>query len=304
MPKKLALIPMKTRIAEIRSVYTSAAGRIIVALSSLEPESYTAVKSGAVLSQIKGIIGELDAAVQTWTTGAIRAAYLESAGVARTRLEMIGAKRLSIAKYDPARYDKKITALAKTVMTDYWKANRTIEKTAQKYLSVVSQAATKVKKIVQMQAFDIKDAWSWITRLLKMARPADVTAAALSRGTLSRQIRDYLLRKLKGEDFIIINGRHYGVRGYAELVARTRMREAQTEATKELCKEFDNDLVQFSKHDTPCEECAKYEGEIYSISGNSDKYEPLSDEVTPPVHPNCEHNLNPTSENALAWRNA
>lgn len=304
MLKKLPLIPMKARIAEIQAVYASAAGRIIVALSSLEPESYTAAKSGAVLSQVKDIIDRLDTAVQMWAPGAIRAAYKESASVARTRLEMIGAKGLSTKKYDPARHDKKITALTKTVMTDYWKANRTIEKTARKYLSVVSQAAAKVKKIAQMQAFDIEDAWPWITRLLKRARPADVAAATLSEGTLSRQIRDYLLSKLKGEDFIIINGRHYNVKSYAELVARTRMREAQTEATKELCKEFDNDLVQFSKHDNPCEECAKYEGEIYSISGNSDEYEPLSDEATPPVHPNCEHNLNPTSENALAWRNA
>lgn len=274
---------MKARIAEIQAVYASAAGRIIVALSSLEPESYTAAKSGAVLSQVKDIIGRLDTAVQMWAPGAIRAAYEESASVARTRLEMIGAKGLSTKKYDPARHDKKITALTKTVMTDYWKANRTIEKTARKYLSVVTQAAAKVKKIAQMQAFDIEDAWSWITRLLKRARPADVAAATLSEGTLSRQIRDYLLSKLKGEDFINIRGRNYNVKSYAELVARTRMREAQTEAVKELAREFDNDLCEIAKHDNPCDLCAEYQGEVYSISGDTPGYDPLPD-GGPPWH--------------------
>jgi hypothetical protein len=304
MPKKLALIPMKTRIAEIQSVYASAAERIIEALSSLEPETYTAIKSGAVLSQIKTIVRSLDAAVQMWAPRAIRAAYQESAGVARTRLEMIGAKAVPVRKYNPARHDRKIDALTKTVMTDYWKANRTIERTARKYLAVVSQAAVGVAKLAQVQMFESTDALPFIKRLLKKARPADVNVATMASGTVSRQIRDYLLKKLKGEDFIVINGRHYDVKSYAELVARTRMREAQTEATKELCKEFDNDLVQFSKHDNPCEECAKYEGEIYSISGDSDKYDQLPDEAEPPIHPNCEHNLNPTSENVIAWRSA
>ena len=145
--KKLALIPMKTRIAEIQSVYASAAARIITALSSLEPDTYTAAKSGTVLSQVSHIVRELDTAVQMWAPGAIRAAYQESAGVARTRLEMIGAKALPAKRYDPARHDKKIAALTKTVMTDYWKANRTIEKTARKYLAVVSRAAAGVAKI-------------------------------------------------------------------------------------------------------------------------------------------------------------
>jgi len=302
--KKLPLIPMKVRIAEIRSVYASAARQVIAALSSLEPDTYTAVKSGAVLSQVKNIIGELDAAVQAWTPGAIRAAYEESAGVARMRLEMIGAKALPASRYNLARHDRKIAALTKTVMTDYWKANRTIERTARKYLAVVGQAAAGVAKLAQVQMFESTDALPFIKRLLKKARPADVNVATMASGTVSRQIRDYLLKKLSGQEFIIIKGRHCDVKFYAELVARTRMREAQTEATKELCKEFANDLVQFSKHDNPCEECAKYEGEVYSISGDSNEYDQLPEEAEPPVHPNCEHNLNPTSESVLAWRNA
>jgi len=275
---------MKVRIAEIRSVYASAARRVIAALSSLEPEGYTAVKSGAVLSQVKNIIGELDAAVQAWAPGAIRAAYEESAGVARTRLEMIGAKALPTAKYNLVRHDRKIAALTKTVMTDYWKANRTIEKTARKYLAVVGQAAAGVTKLAQVQMFESTDALPFIKRLLKKARPADVNVATMASSTVSRQIKDYLIKKIGGGDFINIKGRNYSLKAYAELVARTRMRESQTEAVVEMAKEYDNDLAQITTHDNPCDLCAEYQGEVYSISGDTPEYELLPD-GGPPWHP-------------------
>lgn len=310
MPKKLALIPMKARIAEIQSVYASAAARIITALSSLEPDTYTAAKSGAVLSQVSHIVRELDTAVQMWAPDAIRAAYQESAGVARTRLEMIGAKQNK--RYDPARHDKKIAALTKTVMTDYWKANRTIEKTARKYLAVMSMAAAGVAKvqqqIQQVQMFDPGEVKGFINRIvagsLRATTKYNVGMAHLTSKDIAAKIRAKLMDMMKGGNFININGRDYDIRSYAELVAQTRMRESQTEATKELCKEFENDLVQFSKHDNPCDDCAKLEGEVFSISGDSSDHPALTDDETPPIHCRCEHNLNPTSENALSWRNA
>lgn len=117
-------------------------------------------------------------------------------------------------------------------------------------------------------------------------------------------ILDRLMGILGEASFIEINGRNYNLKAYSELVARTTMREAQTDATKELCREYDNDLVQFSKHDSPCEVCAPLEGQVFSVSGTDPDYPELTDDETPPIHPRCEHNLNPTSANALRWRNA
>jgi hypothetical protein len=296
MATKLALIPMKTRVADIQSVYESAAKRIIATLSSLEPDTYTSAKSGDVLSKIRSIIGQLDTAVQLWAPGAIRAAYDESAGVARTRLEMIGAKQSK--RYDPARHDKKIGALTKTVMTDYWKANRTIEKTARKYLASVSQAGARLAKIQEMQAFTSAEVKKMIDDVV-----IDATSKNLARGAVDRLIRERLLSMIEGGDFININGRSFNLRSYAELVARTRMREASTEASIEQNKQYGNDLVEIPKHENPCDVCDEYVGNIYSISGDSPDY-PLLPDGGPPFHPNCLCYLNSVSENALAWRNA
>lgn len=301
MPKKLARIPMKARISEIESVYASATEKITAVLSSLDLTTFSTTAAGMVLTRVKTIIASLDSAVQMWAPGTMRAAFDESAGVARIRLEALG---LDQKKDGSRRQDKKIAALTKTIMTDYWKANRTIERAAKKYLVLAAQAAAGVAKIEEVQAFTGAEDFPYIKRILKGARPESWTEATLARQAVAKKIMDHLLKKIGGGDFILINGRNYNLKAYAELVARTRMREAQTEATKELCKEFDNDLVQFSKHDSPCEVCAPLEGQVFSISGDDPKYPALTDEETPPIHPCCGHNINPTSENALSWRNA
>jgi len=64
------------------------------------------------------------------------------------------------------------------------------------------------------------------------------------------------------------------------------MRESQTEAIKESMKQFDEDLVEIPVHDDPCETCAPYQGQVYSVSGKSESYPELPD-GGPPWHPNC-----------------
>ena len=120
-------------------------------------------------------------------------------------------------------------------------------------------------------------------------------------GAVPGQPLDESRKQILDGKFVLVNGRRYKMKSYAETVARTRLREAQTKATKLLCEEYENDLVKFSNHDDPCPECEKYEGKIYSLSGTHPDYEQLTDDISPPVHPRCEHNLNPTSEEAIAW---
>lgn len=293
---KLALVPMKTRIRTIQSAYEMAAASVLSTLSSLDPESFSAVKGATALSKVKGVIHSLDEAAKRWALTSIRAAYNEGAAVARTRLEAIGADE---RRYNPKRHKRKIGALTKTVMKDYWDANRTIERAARKYVALLTVASREVRKI---EAFTDDEDFPYIKRIVSAAKGAGI-AESQGRTTVSRKILEHLKRKIGGGDFIEINGRHYNLRAYAELVARTRMREAQTEATKEMCAEFDNDLVEIPEHDNPCDECKPYQGQVYSISGNHPKYPPLPD-GGPPWHPRCEDVCNPTSENAQRLRNA
>jgi hypothetical protein len=133
---------------------------------------------------------------------------------------------------------------------------------------------------------------------------ADLAAEAvkleLSRGALKKQIMERLRQLVGDENFIQIGERMYNLRSYAEMVARTTLREAQTRATLDLCTRYENDLVEVSYHGTDCDICLEYEGKTYSLSGNDPEY-PILDEQ-PPFHPNCKHSILPTSEAEIRVR--
>ena len=93
------------------------------------------------------------------------------------------------------------------------------------------------------------------------------------------------------------NPRNYQIRYYSDLVARTQYHKAQAEAVKQVNKNYDNDLIRVSTHNTTTEICQAYEGKIFSLSGVSKMF-PVADNV-PPYHPNCIHFITPVFEESL-----
>ncbi|EMO12469.1 phage minor capsid protein [Leptospira santarosai] len=110
--------------------------------------------------------------------------------------------------------------------------------------------------------------------------------------TAKKNLETAFNRKLKRAgipegNYLEINRRNYNVEAYSEMLTRTRLREAQTAGVKKYAEHSGNDLVQVSDHGTHTEICQEFEGKIYSISGNSEKYEQLK--MWTPFHRNCLH---------------
>ena len=108
-----------------------------------------------------------------------------------------------------------------------------------------------------------------------------------------RKLRDDLLGRIADGStvkVIDINGkeRNYDVNDYAEMVARTKLREAQTAGVIQTAMAVNEDLVAVSSN-PGCDICNDYAGKIFSISGNDPDFPQLDD--NPPFHPNCRHSL-------------
>jgi hypothetical protein len=117
----------------------------------------------------------------------------------------------------------------------------------------------------------------------------------LEKGTYQgskKKVRAELLKKsIDGKYITVIdkNGKPTQWRAdtYAEMVTRTKLMEASTQAVIDTAGAVGADLIQWSAHNTLCALCAEFEGMIFSLSGSDPDF-PAATEL-PPRHPNCMH---------------
>ena len=105
--------------------------------------------------------------------------------------------------------------------------------------------------------------------------------------------KEFMGKLLNGQYITVINKNgkaiHYNIDSYSEMVANTKLREAQTISTVNTAVDFGTDLVQVSSHNTLTPYDAQFEGKIFSLSGNDPDFPKAT--VLPPFHPNCKHTI-------------
>jgi len=156
-----------------------------------------------------------------------------------------------------------------------------------------------------------------VERIIRLTRQTVVADAAISEairsgvaiGEARRDTSMRLLGLLTGDydegrliPVVCRDGvtRRYEAGYYAELVARTRTREAASAGIANQAQALGMDLVQISDHNTPTPICQRYEGKIFSLSGSNPDFPRL--DRFPPFHPNCKHVMNAVSETYLRVR--
>lgn len=291
------------RIEQIVSLYQRTRKKIAADLGSLKVSPFSEIKSQVVRMKIRGMISDLNQKMNLWAARSIASTYNESAKKAAISLSILGTKKSPY--FNPETHNLQARSYYDLLVSDFHKANMTILKSVEAILNLQSRAASVVKQIQNfdtppMRKFDIWDFDQASNLFDSWAREA--VQKQWSRKVLSDMIEQNLRDSLDDGDFIEINDRRYNLDSYAEMVARTRLREAQTEATKQMCTEYDNDLVLFSTHANSCDMCAPLEGQIFSLTGLTPGYPELTSEEEPPIHPNCGHSISPTSAEAIAIR--
>jgi hypothetical protein len=109
-----------------------------------------------------------------------------------------------------------------------------------------------------------------------------------------KKLQNVLMRDALDKEYITVidkngNLRNYKIKSYAELVARTKMTDASTEAVLSTADGFGSDLVQVSSHNTNTKFDAQFEGKIYSLSGKDKEFPKAT--FLPPFHPRCIHTI-------------
>jgi hypothetical protein len=289
-----------TATEELVRIYQIAKNKIISDLTAVDVSDYKESEAIKAMNKIQGALAELNAKARRWATVQIPRSYDFGKSITRVKLEILGARPSK--RFDRQTHDRSKGEYFELIMKDLNRANATIKRTADTIIHLARTSSRTIETLPEtapIQAYDneayLRDVFgNWATKAVQ---------EGYTRQWLSKLIKNRLLENMEGGQFIVVNGRHFTLNYYAEMVARTRMREAQSEATKNMSQEYENDLVQMSHHSNPCLQiCKPLEDQIYSISGTDPEYPALTEETTPPLHPNCEHSLSPTSKTAIRIR--
>lgn len=303
------LIPLKEKISILDKSYQALENYIKKRLFGFV--KYDKAKAKKLKAEILEKIARQDKINRLWAGLNIPIAYNIAATAAKARLERINAK-VKKKKFEMVSAKSKKNGVLQLV-SFMDAANKKIRETVNQYFKLLDKAN---KKTGNMQNYglqnlvDSKEIQEGTQKIIeasiipveRVTKTGFTYLATPSRIEVQKDINK-LFEKVFGDfDFISItmkNGkiRNYKPDVYMKMLARTEMRLIQTQAVKDRCREYQNDLVQISTHDSPCRVCLPFEGQIYSLSGKHPIYPPVQDE--PPFHPNCEHNLNPTTDEAI-----
>ena len=291
MPKKLTLVPLKEKIKELERVYLAVQKELGAELMGIDIGNYRELDAMKAQKRTNVLIAGLNRYAVRWANQAVSQAYRKSYMIARTRLEILGVA--PDRAFNTEKHRQTVMSYANVMINDLLRGNMSIKTSVDTYLYLVRRAS---QGLMQIQEFNVEDE-AIIGEIIM-----DTIEEHRGHAYASKRMHDYFRVQLLDGQFISRKGRHYTLKYYSDLVARTKLREAQTKATLNTCEQYQNDLVQWSRHANPCPECAEHEGQVYSRSGTHPTYSLLTAE--PPLHPQCEHDITPTSEVAIRAREA
>lgn len=261
-------------IREFKRIFADAQAEIVFILSKyrlLDVPGYELGRQKVILKQVEEILDGLDEPVTRWSERWLPDAYEKGTLYTTSQLAEMGLAESGVKIGFGVVDEAQVAAVA-----DYLALNvRNFKAGA---LAMTSEAI----------------------RASQLPIGADIAAArAVGRGlTLGEGVggiqRDLLSRVLSGN--MVPRGYRGTLEQYAELLARTRSREAQVAGMLQRMADFGVDLVRVPPHGACCDFCDPLQGAVFSISGRDKRYPPLSLVGPPPWHPNCKDVLAPFVE--------
>lgn len=241
-------------------LYTQAGERLIQLIRSLETGSYTQRRKERLLKQIDEILAELtDGAAQSMSellAEAYRAGSREAAG---SMMAQGMAENQVNTVLEPIIHQQAVQAIMDDTFFRILEATDNMSQDAKRRLEEVVRAATE--------------------RML--------TEGVSRREATKEAVAQMTEQGITG--IVAKNGARIPADKYMNGVVQYNLRKAHVTGAENTIIQNELDLVYVNYVGITCEYCAKYQGRVYSISGNDSRFPKL--EIRPPYHAHCVHSL-------------
>lgn len=266
---------VEKRTEELIRAYRLAKEQIENQLNQAALTSFQKFRLGEQLKQVNAIMTALDALAVETARRIQRASYKVGADMAAQALQDYGID------VEPVNFGNRIHTEALNAVTDQM---------AQDLLTANRSMRAQAKQILRKTQ----------QKVLDERQINDIVSEGIIQGETRREVSGRLteaLRKELGEgakvEIVGRDGvkRQYDPAYYAEIVARTRTREAVTEGSIRFGQQYGITLFQISVHDNPCLEiCQRLQGKVFStVPGGEFPFL----KRRPPMHPKCRHTAIP-----------
>lgn len=256
-------------IEKLIEVYQKAQQNLIRTIAEKEAKGNVTKYQKSLLQQINQQLAELNLKAKELVKSAIPIAYQEAIDDVNQELKKLGVE---ISSSFSKLHTEAINVMIMDTLDDLYEANK--------------HTGDQIKQVVK-KAVD------------------DAVTQKIAQGQTIKQCKNAIIKELMArgiEGIETKNGNMMSLDAYAALTARSRTREATNTAKINQLSSNGYDLVKMSSHNTSCPICAVFQGRVFSISGNDNRYPPLSKAFSGPyanIHPNCSHVIMPYIE-ALA----
>lgn len=269
---------LRREVDELVKLYRNVQIGLYAKLKNVNATDFEQYRIQQILNQVNQIVIGLDNRVYKWTEKNIPVAYNQGIDLAAERLKALKVTRF--VAYDAQVHTSAVNVLVNDVAAEMLITNNNMKQTVSRYLLQTQQQVLQEKEINKM------------------------IAEGLIEGQTRREISNKLLNdfksKMNNQQFINIKGRNYRPDSYASLIARTRTREASSQAIINTSLRYGVDLVQWDAHSEVCEYCQQFSGRVFSISGLDKDFPQLKEK--PPLHPHCRCVITPITRNNLETR--
>ncbi|WP_127580862.1 phage minor capsid protein [Paenibacillus koleovorans] len=132
-----------------------------------------------------------------------------------------------------------------------------------------------------------KDIKQRVEEVTRRANEQSLISGASRRQATKSAIAELTQRQITG--MVAKNGARIPVDKYMSSVIHYHQRKAHVTGVENMAVQNKRDLVYVNNVGITCEYCAKYQGRVYSISGQDERFPRL--ELRPPYHSHCVHSM-------------
>ena len=220
----------------------------------------------SIMNRVKSMVDDVESSLRNWLVTFVALSYLEGVNETRRRLDKSEADIMTLQQDEEFSDHREAT-------------NNLVADAFADYAGALDNVVRNTETMLNESLMD------------KLERQM---SEGMDAGLTNREIAENVVSELEDRGFTALvdrGGNRWSLQNYSDMLTRTHVIRTNTQGVINTMFEFNYQLVEYSAHGANDIICGTKEGEIFSITGESDEYPHL--ENLTPSHPNCKHSLYP-----------